>query len=41
MEGATISAIVFAMNRGMDHWVSISFTHPPSLHLKAKFVKKN
>ena len=41
MEGATISAIVLAMNRGMDHWVSISFTYPPSLHLKAKFVKKN
>jgi len=29
------------MNRGIDCWVSFSFTHPPSLHLQAKFMKKN
>jgi len=38
--GATIFAIVLTMNKGMDYWVSFSFTHP-SLHLKAKFMKKN
>ena len=25
----------------MDDWVSFSFTYPSSLHLKAKFMKKN
>ena len=39
--GATIFAIVLAMNKGMDYWVSFCCTHPSSLHLKAKFVKKN
>jgi len=34
-------AIVLAMNKGIDCWVSFSFTHPSSLHLKAKFMKKN
>jgi len=29
------------MNKGMDYWVSFSFTHPSSLHLKTKFMKKN
>jgi len=29
------------MNRGMDYCVSFSFTHPSSLHLEVKFMKKN
>ena len=29
------------MNRGINYWVSFSFTHPSSLHTKVKFVKKN
>jgi len=29
------------MNKGTNDWVSFSFTHPSSLHLKAKFMKKN
>ena len=33
--------IVFAMNRGINYWVSFSFTHSSSLYTKAKFVKKN
>ena len=28
-------------NRGMDYWISFSITHPSSLHLKVKFMKKN
>jgi len=38
--GATIFSIALAMNRKIDYWVSFSFTHPLSLHLKAKFMKK-
>ena len=36
-----VFAIVLTINKGMDYWVSFSFTHPSSLHLKAKFMKKN
>ena len=39
--GGTIFAIVLTMNKGIDYWVRFSFTHPSSLHLKAKFMKKN
>jgi len=39
--GATTFAIVLAMNRGIDGWVSFPFTHPSLLHLKANFMKKN
>jgi len=39
--GATIFAIVLTMNKGMDYWVILSFIRPSSLHLKAKFMKKN
>jgi len=39
--GNTFFAIVLTMNRGMDYWVSFSFTHPSLLHLKVKFMKKN
>ena len=39
--GSCDFAFVLAMNKGMDYWVSDSFTHLPSLHLKAKFMKKN
>ena len=39
--GAKLFTIVFAMNRGINYWVSFSFTHPSSLHTKMKFVKIN
>ena len=35
-----VFTIVFATNRGINYWVSFSFTHSSSLHTKAKFVKK-
>jgi len=38
---ATIFAIALIMNRGMDYWLSFSFTHPSLLHLMVKFMKKN
>jgi len=38
--GAAIFAIILTMNKGIDYWVIFSFTHP-SLHLKAKSMKKN
>ena len=37
----TIFAILLTMKKAMDYWVSFSFTHLSSLHLKAKFMKKN
>ena len=33
--------IMFAMNRGINYWVSFSFIRPFSLHTKAKILKKN
>jgi len=38
---ATTFAIALTMNKGIDYWISYSFTRPSSLHLKAKFVKKD
>ena len=36
-----IGTNVFAMNRGIDYWVSLSFNHLSSLHKKAKHLKKD
>ena len=41
MYWAGISTIVFAMNRGIIYWVSLSLYHLSSLDTKVKFVKKN
>ena len=41
MHRLKICTIVFAMNWGMDYWVSYSFYSPASPQTRSKFIKKH